>query len=115
MAVVLTLATYIALIMGNKILKCGLGKKIWKVQVWNPLTYHTILLGLIDLILTIPASTTAGCERGFSVINSQRTSLATFTLSDLMCGLLLKVLTLISITHLNRWEKKNMYINVHGD
>ena len=43
---------------------------------------------MIDLILTIPASTTAGCERGFSVIKSQRISLATLTLSDFMCGLL---------------------------
>ena len=30
----------------------------------------------------------AGCERGLSVIKSQRTSLAIPTLSDLMCGLL---------------------------
>ena len=43
---------------------------------------------LIGLILTIPASTTAGCKRGFSVIKSQRISLATLTISDLMCGLL---------------------------
>ena len=74
--------------MGNiYILKCGLGNKKWKVQVGNPSTYHTIVslaISLIDLILTIQASTTAGCERGFSVIKSQRTS----TLSDLMCRLL---------------------------
>ena len=48
----------------------------------------TNLLCLIDLILTIPASTTAGCERGVSVMKCQRTSFATSTLSDLMCELL---------------------------
>ena len=61
-----------------------------KIQVGNPSTYHTIFslpIRLIDLILTIPASITAGSERGFSVMKSQRTRLATSTHSDLMCGL----------------------------
>ena len=59
----------------------------WKSLNISHYDQFTNLLCLIDLILTIPASTTAGCERGFSVMKSQRTSLATSTLSNLMCGL----------------------------
>ena len=49
------------------------------------------LMGLIDLLLTIPAST-PDCERGFSAMKRIKTdwraSPDTSTLSDLMCGLL---------------------------
>ena len=69
----------------------------WEIKLksssWKSLniSHHdqfTNLLCLIDLILTTTPSTTAGCERGFSVMKSQHTSLSTSTLSGLICGLL---------------------------
>ena len=60
----------------------------WKSLNISHYDQFTYLLCLIYLILTISTSTTAGFERGFSVIKSQRTNLATSTLSDLMCELL---------------------------
>ena len=80
-----------ALIYSNKDWDKKLKTASWKSFNRSQGNQFPNLLGLIDLILTIPAST-AGWERGFSTMNriksDWRASLDTSTLFDLMCGLL---------------------------
>ena len=75
----------------SHLFKCRLGNQAEKSLNRSHHDQSPNLLCLIDLILTIPAST-ADCERGFSAIkrikSDWRASLATPTLSDLMCGLI---------------------------
>ena len=75
--------------MGNIYFKIWIGEQAEKFETPQHITLWSVYqYTLIDLILTIPSSITAGCERGFSVMKSQRPSLATSTFSDLKCGLL---------------------------
>ena len=69
----------------------------WKSLNISHYDQFSNLLCLSDLILTIPAFTSTGCERGFSVMKNQRTILATPTLSDLIVDYL-KAMRLMSIT-----------------